>query len=109
MDLLLLDASAAGEKYVVRGSPTLAHLLRQAAEELPHPNDKNRTLWDARFDTGPYSNASNMNPYNMFQEDDELHMQASDTGVSMLGSGSDYTVFLQRLGVGRCFPLPKWH
>ncbi|KAG8732854.1 hypothetical protein FRC12_019113 [Ceratobasidium sp. 428] len=90
-----VDSSAAGERYQVRGSPTLANLLREAAQDLPHPADQGRTLWDARLDSGhlfpkkthPHGRA----PQNILPDD--------DSKVNMLGSGSDYTVFLQRLGI----------
>lgn len=32
----------------------------------------------------------------------EGNIMSSSTGVSVLGSGSDYTAFLQRLGVSSC-------
>ncbi|KAH9045256.1 Zn-dependent exopeptidase [Lactarius pseudohatsudake] len=64
-----LDSSVSGSKFGAAGSPSLAHFIRKTAEDLPHPTDPKRTLWDATADRWP------------------------------LGSGSDYTVFLQRLGV----------
>ncbi|KAG8681255.1 hypothetical protein FRC09_017649, partial [Ceratobasidium sp. 395] len=90
-----VDSSAAGERYQVKGSPTLANLLREAAQDLLHPTDQGRTLWDARLDSGhlfpkktdPHGRA----PQNILPDD--------DSKVNMLGSGSDYTVFLQRLGI----------
>ena len=81
------------------GSPSLAHHLRQAAMEIPHPTDANRTLWDARSDIGPFSGPVNKDVYEMHHNAEEELKAASTTGVSPLGSGSDYTVFLQRLGV----------
>jgi len=81
----------------------LAHLVHGAALDIPHPTDANRTLWDATNDAGKYFGA---------REDDttvvdaealavyEASMSATDElGVGALGSGSDFTVFLQRLGV----------
>ncbi|KAG8697965.1 hypothetical protein FRC08_006209 [Ceratobasidium sp. 394] len=108
-----VDSSAAGERYWVRGSPTLASLLRQTAEELPHPTDQNRTLWDARLDKGHLlPNQSHLHVQASPWED----AQASGSGVDMLGSGSDYTVFLQRLGIASMdesfrtgYNSPVWH
>ncbi|KXN89501.1 Glutamate carboxypeptidase 2 [Leucoagaricus sp. SymC.cos] len=71
-----LDSSVGGSKFGTSGSPLLAHFIRDTAQDIPHPTDANRTLWDARNDEA-----------------------ADNLGVSPLGSGSDYTVFLQRSGV----------
>lgn len=71
--------------------------MRSTAQEITHPTDPTRTLWDARTDNGPY-----------YQPGDELvHAQADERmrtaegsiGVGYLGSGSDFTVFLQHIGV----------
>jgi N-acetylated-alpha-linked acidic dipeptidase len=57
------------------------------------------TLWDARRDAGPFRdnafNASGTNPAAV-----ECHPPPDDDSmINLLGSGSDFTVFLQRLGV----------
>ena len=91
-----LDTAVSGSKFTVRASPSLAHFLRKTAEDLPHPTDPKRTLWDATTDGGQ-----------LFGEYDDVDslgteietQEADDIGVRPLGSGSDYTVFLQRLGV----------
>ena len=78
----------------------MAHLIRDTAEELPHLTDKGRTLWDATNDDGKlfglmgHANVSAKKAIRAM----EL-AQADNIGVSPLGSGSDYTVFLQRIGV----------
>ncbi|PPQ63426.1 hypothetical protein CVT24_004936 [Panaeolus cyanescens] len=98
---LNLDGSASGSRLSASGSPLLAHLIRNSALELEHPTDASRTLWDARTDTGIY-----YTPPNGAQLDAEIvairEMEtaaADSVGVSPLGSGSDYTVFLQRNGI----------
>lgn len=98
---LNVDVATKGSRFSMGGSPTLAHLLRQVALEIPHPTDANRTLWDARTDsgklTGPGPNgatgpAPKLPEHKVEQETDRMNIRP-------LGSGSDYTVFLQRIGV----------
>ena len=96
-----LDSAVSGSKFTVRASPSLAHFLRKTAEDLPHPTDPKRTLWDATGDSGQ-----------LFGEYDDVDslgteietQEADNIGVKPLGSGSDYTVFLQRLGVHSLCP-----
>ena len=79
----------------------MAHLLRDTAEELSHPTDKGRTLWDATKDNGKLFGL--MGNANVSAKEVIRGMEfakADNLGVSPLGSGSDYTVFLQRIGVG---------
>lgn len=93
----IVDLSVAGSRYDTLASPSLAHFLRSTAQEIPHPTDPGRTLWDARDDKGPYYQPG----------DDELHAMSDEhkgtmdgtIGVGYLGSGSDFTVFLQHIGV----------
>jgi N-acetylated-alpha-linked acidic dipeptidase len=81
----------------------LAHLIKGAAVGLPHPTSEGRTLWDARTDDGPFTGDAVTNatidPEVLSAYIAKKQMQASDTSITPLGSGSDYTVFLQRLGV----------
>jgi N-acetylated-alpha-linked acidic dipeptidase len=91
-----LDTAVAGSNFRAGASPLLAHFVRKTAEDQPHPTDPKRTLWDATADRGQ-----------LFGEHDdidslgtEVETQAADSlGIRLLGSGSDFTVFLQRLGV----------
>ncbi|KAF9238740.1 Zn-dependent exopeptidase, partial [Melanogaster broomeanus] len=98
-----VDVSVSGSQYGASGSPSLAHLIKRSAQDVPHPTDPSRTVWDALYDSGPYTGeqdeefaimwaAKNGSRARVASEDDVRH-------VSPLGSGSDYTVFLQRLGV----------
>lgn len=93
------DVGVAGERFSIEGSPSLAHHLRQAAQDIPHPTDANRTLWDARSDIGPFTGPVDKDVFELYHNTQKELKAASKTGVSPLGSGSDYTVFLQRLGV----------
>lgn len=91
-----LDSSVSGSRFGVSGSPSLAHLLRGAAEELPHPTKPGKSLWDAKNDVGIFEGPVDDEVLQMYEAEVQ---QADSVGVSPLGSGSDYTVFLQRIGV----------
>ena len=96
------DVSAAGSRLNVAGSPSLAHLVKGAALDTPHPTNKGKTLWDARTDSGPFvgddmTNATTDAERSVYIAEKET--QAPNTSIFPLGSGSDYTVFLHRLGV----------
>lgn len=100
---LNVDVSVGGSRFQVQGSPSLAHLIKQTALDVAHPTVAGKTLWDATLDDGPFKNlwlngsidADFLEKYHLEQR----KMQAQKTQVHPLGSGSDYTVFLQRLGV----------
>ncbi|KAI4526580.1 Zn-dependent exopeptidase [Schizophyllum commune Loenen D] len=101
---LNLDSSVSGPQLSMLASPLLAHFLRQAALDLPHPTDKDRTLWDAHFDKGDYEGDVDAEVEAMFDAKaagvDGAHTtRADDTGIGFLGSGSDFTAFVQRIGV----------
>ncbi|EGO27668.1 hypothetical protein SERLADRAFT_360310 [Serpula lacrymans var. lacrymans S7.9] len=92
-----IDSSTSGSHLGASASPLLAHLLRQTAEEIPHPTSEGRTLWDARHDTGTLF-GENLDPEVASMHQEEL-LAIDSIGVNALGSGSDYTVFLQYIGV----------
>ncbi|KAF9464473.1 Zn-dependent exopeptidase [Collybia nuda] len=101
---LNVDVSVSGSRWSAGGSPSLAHLIKRAALEISHPTIKGKTLWDARTDEGPFSGtkSSNISVDVQFMEAYGTlrhEIRSSETGIYPLGSGSDYTVFLQRLGV----------
>jgi len=107
---LNIDVSASGSRWKASGSPSLAHLIKRTALDVPHPSSEGKTLWDARTDEGPFTDngAANMTADAEFMRAymaTNKEMQVSDTGVHPLGSGSDYTPFLQRLGVSCVFPV----
>ena len=99
-----IDSSVSGSHFRASGSPLLAHLNRGTAEELPHPTDKGRTLWDATNDYGKLFGLMGHANVSAKEEVKAIRAmelaKADNIGVSPLGSGSDYTVFLQRIGVG---------
>lgn len=104
------DGSASGSRFSASASPSLAHLVHDAAVDLPHPTETNKTLWDATKDTGKFFGTRE----DLVMWDAEAasvykaSMSAQDElGVGVLGSGSDYTIFLQRIGVRCLFLRPQ--
>ncbi|KAI0375831.1 transferrin receptor ectodomain, apical domain-containing protein [Pilatotrama ljubarskyi] len=93
-----VDGSAAGSPWIPTGSPSLVHLIRNAALDVAHPTDPNRTLWDARNDIGPFRGPANGSEF-LEAYKAKRRAQEDDVGIAPLGSGSDFTPFLQRLGV----------
>lgn len=95
--------SVAGSRFVTSASPSLAHLIKQTANDVPHPTIVGKTLWDALDDDGPYdfqANNATIDPdFLELYSSSEAIRKSSKTRVMPLGSGSDFTVFLQRLGV----------
>ncbi|OSD04654.1 Zn-dependent exopeptidase [Trametes coccinea BRFM310] len=89
-----IDGSAGGSPWLPTGSPSLAHLIRDAALNLPHPTDSGRSLWDARHDVGPFHGRTSGELFEKIRDAVE-----DDVDIAPLGSGSDFTSFLQRLGV----------
>jgi len=94
-----LDSSVSGSRYSMKASPSLSHLVRETAELVSHPTVANSTLWDARTDRGKlYGNLANEAIVQLNAEmDTEIGNELSS--IKPLGSGSDFTVFLQRLGI----------
>lgn len=98
---LNLDVSVTGSRWHAKGSPSLAHLIKDVALTVDHPNHPGKKLWDAREDEGPFKghNLTIDEDFQKMHAEAEEMRKASKTGISPLGSGSDYTVFIQRLGV----------
>ncbi|KZW04009.1 Zn-dependent exopeptidase [Exidia glandulosa HHB12029] len=98
---LNLDSSVSGANFHAAGSPSLAHLVRSVADHIPHPTDDERSLWDTKKDVGPF--AANVSDEfwaaKQSEEDAQAKLAPASLGVSPLGSGSDYTVFLQHIGI----------
>ena len=81
-------------------SPSLAHLVRETAKLVPHPTAAGNMLWDARNDRGKLY--GNLSDEAIVEINTEMDADISDNELSSirpLGSGSDFTVFLQRIGV----------
>lgn len=97
---LNVDVSVAGSRWNVGGSPSLADLIKRSALDVPHPTEPGKTLWDARNDDGPFKSKpdSFVGP-EIYYGNATILSEAPESEVTPLGSGSDYTVFLQRIGV----------
>ncbi|KAJ6539618.1 hypothetical protein B0H19DRAFT_1179844 [Mycena capillaripes] len=95
---LNLDSSVGGSRFHAAASPSLSHFLRQAALDIPHPTSPERTLWDARFDNGPYAGGETVDSESLGATAIVTAM-ADSLGVQPMGSGSDFTAFLQMIGV----------
>ncbi|GAA5871387.1 hypothetical protein JCM3774_005586 [Rhodotorula dairenensis] len=94
---LNVDVSVAGSVYDLAASPSLADLLRNVSAQVPDPDREGKSLADPR-------------------EGQDEKLQVLE--VAPLGSGSDFTVFLQRLGLasanfgmrrGRKDPVYHYH
>jgi len=67
---------------------------------VSHPTVAGSTLWDARSDRGKlYGNLSNEAIAQINAEMDAEITDDEFSSIRTLGSGSDFTVFLQRIGV----------
>ncbi|ORY34010.1 hypothetical protein BCR39DRAFT_518112 [Naematelia encephala] len=94
---LNLDSSVAGSKFGAAASPSLAWLIRNTAEDVLSGSDSSKTVWDMSKDGGDWK-TWRLETYGEGEEDFEA-LATSETGVGTLGSGSDFTSFLQRYGV----------
>ncbi|KAI0832592.1 Zn-dependent exopeptidase [Trametes gibbosa] len=96
---LNLDSSVSGSRFRALATPSLAHFVRGIAEEIEHPTKAGKTLWDATKDSGVLT-GDHIDPEVLAaHEASEVEASADSTGVGLLGSGSDFTVFVQRAGV----------
>ncbi|WWC70018.1 uncharacterized protein I206_103962 [Kwoniella pini CBS 10737] len=93
---LNLDGSASGTNFHASASPSIALLLKEAAEEINSSSDPSRSVFSTR------DNAGNWDEY-IFGEFGEGEFDAltvdAGSGIGALGSGSDFTPFLQRYGI----------
>ncbi|KAF8138373.1 Zn-dependent exopeptidase, partial [Boletus edulis] len=98
-----VDVSVAGSRYRASASPSLVHLVKRSAQDVAHPTEAGKTVWDAAYDSGPYTGELDADFASMWATMNQTLARAASEddvrNVSPLGSGSDYTVFLQRLGV----------
>jgi len=91
-----MDVAVSGKKFGASGVPSLKEFIREIAKAVPSP--QGGTVYDA------WKKASEPNPEgNHPQETSTFRAppaaMQNDVPVGDLGSGSDYTVFLQHLGV----------
>ena len=79
----------------------MAHVINQVDKEIPHPTDPTKTLFDAHKDEGPHKDPKFTIDKGFLANYKKSRKELfdSETGIPPLGSGSDFTVFLQRLGI----------
>jgi N-acetylated-alpha-linked acidic dipeptidase len=87
---LNVDEATSGNELSVSASPLLFALLRAAAADVPDPGRPGKSIADGWRETG---NKVSARSYASGGSDRD------PLPISVLGSGSDYTVFFNRLGV----------
>jgi N-acetylated-alpha-linked acidic dipeptidase len=91
-----MDVAVSGKKFGASGVPTLKEFVREIAKSVPSP--QGGTVYDQWKKTSEPSAESN-HPQETATFRPPPNATQSDVPVGDLGSGSDYTVFLQHLGV----------
>jgi N-acetylated-alpha-linked acidic dipeptidase len=90
---LNLDSATSGSHFNGAASPSLAWLVRQAASEINTDRDATVSMWDTK-------EVKDLDAEVEESEDiEEFVVENAGTGIRPLGSGSDFTSFLQRYGV----------
>jgi N-acetylated-alpha-linked acidic dipeptidase len=90
------DVAVSGPNFVAAAVPSLKQFLRDAGKAVPSP--KGNTLYDAWLAAGqPRRNGEPIPPEVLSRM--PVARTNQDAPVGDLGSGSDYTVFLQHLGI----------
>jgi N-acetylated-alpha-linked acidic dipeptidase len=91
-----MDVAVTGKKFTASGVPSLKEFIREIAKAVPSP--EGGTVYDTWKKTSAPSSENDRS-----QETSTFHPPPAaihnDVPVGDLGSGSDYTVFLQHLGV----------
>jgi len=90
-----MDVAVSGKKFGASGVPTLKEFIREIAKAVPSP--QGGTVYDA-WKKASEPTAEKNHPQESGTRPPPVAMQ-NDVPVGDLGSGSDYTVFLQHLGV----------
>jgi N-acetylated-alpha-linked acidic dipeptidase len=91
-----MDVAVSGKKFGASGTPNLKAFIREIAKAVPSP--QGGTVYDAWKKTSQ-SNAETNHPQETATYRPPPNAMQNDVPVGDLGSGSDYTVFLQHLGV----------
>jgi N-acetylated-alpha-linked acidic dipeptidase len=91
-----MDVAVSGKKFGASGVPSLKEFIREIAKAVPSP--QGGTVYDA------WKKASEPNPESNHPQETSTYRpppaaMQNDVPVGDLGSGSDYSVFLQHLGV----------
>ena len=90
-----MDVAVSGRKFGASGVPSLKEFIREITKVVPSPEGGN--VYDA-WKKASEPTAENNHPQDTSTRPPPVAMQ-NDVPVGDLGSGSDYTVFLQHLGV----------
>jgi N-acetylated-alpha-linked acidic dipeptidase len=93
-----MDVAVAGPKFGASAVPSLKQFVRDVAKTVPAPNGAKV------FDDWKNANQPNSEPVNSQETATSMHRPPAvethpDVPVGDLGSGSDYAVFLQHLGI----------
>ncbi len=91
-----MDVAVSGKKFGASGVPTLKEFIREIAKAVPSP--QGGTVYEAWKKTSD-PNAEGSRPQETSSFRPPPAAMQNDVPVGDLGSGSDYTVFLQHLGV----------
>ncbi|HKN72975.1 MAG TPA: M28 family metallopeptidase [Terriglobales bacterium] len=93
-----MDVAVSGKKFGASGVPSLKEFIREIAKSVPSP--QGGTVYDRWKKTSqPNNNEENSRPQETSTYRPLPAAMQGDVPVGDLGSGSDYTVFLQHLGV----------
>jgi N-acetylated-alpha-linked acidic dipeptidase len=90
-----MDVAVAGKKFGASGTPTLKEFIREISKAVPSP--QGGTVYAAWKKTSQPNEANHPQETASFRA--PPNAAQNDVPVGDLGSGSDYTVFLQHLGV----------
>ena len=93
-----MDVGVAGPNFGASAVPTLKQFVRDVTKQVP--SVKGGTVYQVWKDAGERERAKNVSPdLGGSQNRPPAAKVENDVDVGDLGSGSDYSVFLQRLGV----------
>ena len=91
-----MDVAVAGKKFGASGSPTLKEFIREISKAVPSP--QGGSVYDA-WKKSTEASGGRDHPQETATSRSAPNAVHNDVPVGDLGSGSDYTVFLQHLGV----------
>ncbi|KAJ7368620.1 Zn-dependent exopeptidase [Mycena albidolilacea] len=98
-----VDGAVSGSRFGAAASPSLSHLILDSARDVPHPTIPGKTLFDAQTDNGPISIAearADLEYMGAYEAIETRRQEAKGSNLLQpLGSGSDFTVFLDHLGI----------
>ncbi len=93
-----MDVGVSGKKFGASGVPTLKEFIREIAKAVPSPQGEGTTVYDVwKKATAPSTEPNHPQETASFRA--SPNAEQSDVPVGDLGSGSDYSVFLEHLGV----------